>query len=1006
MAADANTNHRAVLRNEALPFDLAELTDSQARVLRDILAAIADASQAPDEMRRNWGRDAGGLGEQEILLDKNRRTRLLFLSGGRGSGKTSVMLSLAQLLHRQNHPTQVCAERIGVPQERPGILRDRPGSRKQVEEAVVRLAAPLAQHTVWLETLDLEPLPKPTNLLAAVWLRIEQGLEQRGLRDDIKALSYEISTLKHDIAVAWEGNLPQRSPNLDPDAYVVEMFRSEESRTHFPFRLRKLVDQLAEKARRKGFNPVFLLPVDDFDLNPLRATELLHLLRMVSIPRLFVLVMGDARVTELVTALRKSGDFNEVIQYARIPECLALPGEEIGGTVRSIAAHAMRKLLPPAQRIALEDMTIDEALRYQPRAQDVSTLGQLLAKVPVEVETAVQLPAARDRGVPKEWRLAGSTIQGLANFLDFGPWDGWSDALPRDEFSRRVANPYTGAIVLRSSPRHVADLWFSLDRVAHKKPGDPADLRHRPGWDPRLSDLVETLGEETRRAVQEDPLLWIQERERLLEIVQLGPGDEWLQDADASKIGSFSTWRDGRLPVVRDEMGVCTLRAAFFGDWLLRLDPQPSGSDAPHDGKALTREELRVSDRTRALIVLLHDLLALKQAGGLVGPHPLAPDPNRLGWAVARWHIDVPGADRFAEFHWPTPPWTSFWEFELLADAWRRGINLAARTADQKSGLKPFVDDAAETSWLAAVWIAAITSIIGDATGLKDCLPLTPKKPRDASEYSKDLSGSAAKIFGKLNGKNPPLAAPRRRLIEGWQRALMVMLAPEYNLPQHMSEGLLDSIDAECLGRKAGDDDKLCQEVRRRREAAISQLVEMGDAGIEQAIRFGAVPVDRLRDQVNGLLPLLNAIRVAGAEESATAAVQEVHEIYSYLEQVEEFLEGRLSSAEKRANSTLEALLVHARTLKETISEAAQAAALAYNHGPVGSLVGTLELIVNASKDPYNKFKDGWLRPILRTKPGRMAGAVLPGWGHGTLLGEVHQAPASPTIKSKRKAKG
>jgi hypothetical protein len=60
-------------------------------------------------------------------------------------------------------------------------------------------------------------------------------------------------------------------------------------------------------------DPIFVLPVDDLDLNPaVRCLEVLRLLRMIHAPRLFVLALGDMNMIEIVLDLKHSGEFMNV----------------------------------------------------------------------------------------------------------------------------------------------------------------------------------------------------------------------------------------------------------------------------------------------------------------------------------------------------------------------------------------------------------------------------------------------------------------------------------------------------------------------------------------------------------------------------------------------------------------------------------------------------------------------------------------------------------------------
>lgn len=87
--------------------------------------------------------------------------------------------------------------------------------------------------------------------------------------------------------------------------------RAERSRLSLNHYLSKALDELAEKVFQ-GYgvtNPLFVLPVDDVDLNPCRCLELLRLLRMIAVPRLFILALGDLDMVRIVLNLKYSGEF-------------------------------------------------------------------------------------------------------------------------------------------------------------------------------------------------------------------------------------------------------------------------------------------------------------------------------------------------------------------------------------------------------------------------------------------------------------------------------------------------------------------------------------------------------------------------------------------------------------------------------------------------------------------------------------------------------------------------
>jgi hypothetical protein len=231
----------------------------------------------------------------------------------------------------------------------------------------------------------MEPLAHGANLLAGILKRIDVAFDTvmhaatpggrstyRPTDEHIDAVQ-QLRALEIDVGIAWDGNLRERASALDPDSFAQETMRVESARLQINNKLSRVLDALASALARTGrcTSPIFVLPVDDFDLNPPRCIELLHLLRMVSVPRLFSVICGDIDLAELVSTLKFSGEMR------------ALAAE--GGTrfdvttfARQLTASALRKLLPPGQRIVLDPLTPDETLEFRPPNRS-RTLSDLLS---------------------------------------------------------------------------------------------------------------------------------------------------------------------------------------------------------------------------------------------------------------------------------------------------------------------------------------------------------------------------------------------------------------------------------------------------------------------------------------------------------------------------------------------------------------------------------------------------------------------------------------------------
>ncbi|MFP5289116.1 MAG: hypothetical protein ACLGI9_25495, partial [Thermoanaerobaculia bacterium] len=344
------------LRPEARPLEWKSLDPEQKNAFREMVDWLHTAVR--DLQRRNTRE---GL-DRESWLDTDRASRILMLSGERGSGKTTALLSLIQaclLFRRQG----------GVPPGRDGgpSTADYPSELREV-------LPELSTQLVWLEPIDMEPLPKSVNLLAAILSRIEATVKPKqvgerrqgggegdwwsGGKDPLLSLM----RLQTDVALTWEGNLGARGGHLDPDVYATEVMRAERSRLMLNRRISDLLDDIAGSFFRAR-DLLFVLPIDDCDLSPALAVPILRVLRMISAPRLFTIVLGDEPMARTVFRLKYQGELIEAAAPTGTTGADTwLGGYRLGGTADQVGLSALRKLLPPGQRIYLRPMRVKTAL--------------------------------------------------------------------------------------------------------------------------------------------------------------------------------------------------------------------------------------------------------------------------------------------------------------------------------------------------------------------------------------------------------------------------------------------------------------------------------------------------------------------------------------------------------------------------------------------------------------------------------------------------------------------
>lgn len=254
------------LRPEAGPIPYLNHQRRAKEALKLIMRALTAAAEAAQKSKA------------DELDFTERASRIFFVSGEPGSGKSTLYLTLRGMLSSKDQDTYS----DGYPdKESLGKLK-----------AAVRL----------LDPLDLEVAGhEGENLLAAVLVRLFGALDESStvLSKDCEDAIKELEDLATDIGIAWEGNLQARAGALDPETYSGEVMRTQRARLGVNKRLKEALDKLAiNGCCGCTQKTLFVLPVDDFYLKPDASLQLLRLLRMISIPRLFFLVMGDITTVE------------------------------------------------------------------------------------------------------------------------------------------------------------------------------------------------------------------------------------------------------------------------------------------------------------------------------------------------------------------------------------------------------------------------------------------------------------------------------------------------------------------------------------------------------------------------------------------------------------------------------------------------------------------------------------------------------------------------------------
>ncbi|MEM7476377.1 MAG: hypothetical protein AAF483_15395 [Planctomycetota bacterium] len=386
------------LRPEAGCIGWKTLNESQRDAFRRVLYMLEEAIEhIPD------GEDLLSH-EYPSLVQPYRSSRVAFINGTRGSGKSSVMLSLIEATIKETGQIPYVSK------------------RPEKFEKALRTAH---KHVIWLEPIDLDPLPSPFSLIPSILDRVKQALTRlkssRGKGSSIELNEYESTIAFQNLyvhaALAWDSNIEARKAELDPESYAIEMQSTNESRLSFNQQFDNLLVELTKtQFSRLGFEkPLFVVPIDDFDLHPRASQQILRMLRMLATPRVFYLLLGDVQILELMSDLNISSEFGREVPVNIPMDTLGIQPQQIAKLAGAVSRNALRKLLPSEQRVRLDNPHICEGLIHEPNHQHIDKakpnaprLFELCKNIPFRVDGSL---------VEGPWTVTGSNVITLFDYF-------------------------------------------------------------------------------------------------------------------------------------------------------------------------------------------------------------------------------------------------------------------------------------------------------------------------------------------------------------------------------------------------------------------------------------------------------------------------------------------------------------------------------------------------------------------------------------------------------------
>jgi hypothetical protein len=661
----ANNPFAKGLRIEAQPMNFAHFSWSQVEAAKQIARALLGAyNQSNEELE-------GG----------NQRNQILMISGGKGAGKTTLVLSLRQWymdLHSLKHDTTALKEAH--------LVHETPAAKQyeQYGKDIHTLIQECKNKVIWLDTLSLDPLHRGTNLVAAIFARITHAMARnndrdqlnRGILDPVSATDrafHELGSLKSDAVLALEGNLESRAAGMDTESYAIAATESERKKQETATRLNKVLRRLLEgsKVNKELSKGLFVLPIDDMDSCPERAVEMLKLAYSLSVPRLAFVFLGSIDVTDQILFYQIQGQFQNLLKDRDEDASHALEA-----TANNIASSTLRKMIPPSQRIILEPLTLERAERFTPGGEKQDkTLRDLLSSLHLTStesffegtpnattersigEPAAQTKASGEPGEAKTIEEKKSAKPSLASLI-----------FAKDPFSKTDSQSirgfkdhiYDGLRILQAAPRHLAD----LHTLSSEENSDPKTL------------IQELFSKAFCTLVDEDGDLTPSVQRRLKTCLHRDPfsDDIELTPPNLKMITETGDRLSFELSRTADDAERSSLSYTVEAMRVRELEleaPIPNRNISP-----------KLSPPTRSTFKVIHDLIRINNVGVVTEPIEHA-DLDKIAFTL--WDD---GVNEPFQVPWLSMKWKTFWHTDAFFRLWNHGLQTIRTICREKSDLK------------------------------------------------------------------------------------------------------------------------------------------------------------------------------------------------------------------------------------------------------------------------------------------------------------------------------
>ena len=665
------------------------------------------------------------LGTREAR-DEHLSTSLL-ISGPRGSGKTTVLLSAVQALRDWRE----FLERKQGSHLEAGASRAPASGTEAMRRDLCTTLEHIEGRVVWLEPLDLEPVPPGANLLATLLVRVRAALDAPQedtspitgharwsssiLEESAEEAWGKLDHLIRDASFMWEDS----ASTLDTRARAEQQIKAAEIYATFQHRFTRAMEDVAKTlslprfGTAQGQQVILVLPIDNVDRSIEHLHNIVKLTRMVASPRLWFVLAASHQEFQLF--MERS--FQKELILSGQAGIGAAGQDETLAIARRQSATTLRRALPPSYRINLGPVDPYKAWEFCPQGVESEdarrTLGSLLEQL--------RLPSP-----PKRERT--QVLASFADLLNLAPrlsdtvMTTYREAMQegRDASQREVILTHAARLALSLPARTLQDLWHATRRElqgTHASSGEAAV--------PEEERTVRVAAEMLRNAIDESDLPAWASQQLLNRILRYDDQGRIFLDltgmpvrrSKRSTLSDVLEWphprREGDAEA-NERVLLSELHLRHFHDVVLML------SDVDREGPSVL-----LPGNVAGWFMLLHDVLMFFEPPRVLNPDvtPFEMSPELVVTMHELW-VDSPAHTEplvQLECWWSRPSWETFVEFAIFTAQWKAFLK---RTADGFFKVDNMRDTPPKLSthhrFILAAWVENICSVSGRELGRWD----------------------------------------------------------------------------------------------------------------------------------------------------------------------------------------------------------------------------------------------------------------------------------------------